>query len=227
MSERAALERLLKEASLEPRLIEPLGHYGALLLAANRRFNLTGASSPEDLVPHLLDSLSIVSYVREPLVDVGSGGGLPAIPLAIATGARVTLIESTTKKGAFLEAALGTLGLAGCVIPERAEFAGRELDLREQFACATARAVSSAPTVLELTAPFLQIGGVAVLQRGQTGDRERNALLDAAPMLGAEVDQEIALGGERRIILVRKTGPTPQRFPRRAGIPEKRPLCFS
>jgi 16S rRNA (guanine527-N7)-methyltransferase len=227
MDERAALAALLADAGVEAPIVDPLAHFGALLLQTNRRFNVSGADSAEKLVPHLLDSLTIVPYVRGPLVDIGSGGGLPAIPIAIATGAHVTMIESTTKKAAFLEAALGTLGLHGRVIPQRAELAGRDPALREQFACATARAVSSAPTVVELSVPFLEVGGTAVLQRGKLDERERNAVIDAAPMLGARLDREIPLEGDRRILLVAKASPTPQRFPRRTGVPEKRPLCVS
>lgn len=227
MDERAALDALLAGAGVETRLAGPLAHYGALLLETNRRFNVSGADTPQELLPHMLDSLSVVPYVRGPLVDVGSGGGLPAIPLAIAAGVEVTLVESTTKKAAFLEASLGTLGLSGHVIPQRAELAGRDPALREQFASATARAVSSAPTVLELVVPFLRLGGTAVLQRGRLDERERNAVRDAAPMLGAELIDEIDLDGERRILLVKKIAPTSQRFPRRTGVPEKRPLCLS
>ena len=203
-----------------------LAHYGELLLETNKQFNLTGADTSAELFPHLLDSLSIVRYVDAPLVDVGSGGGLPAIPLAISTGVPVTLVESVTKKAAFVESALGQLELYGQVIPQRAELAGRDPDLRERFACATARAVSSAPTVLELVVPFLKIGGLAILQRGRLDDRERNAVADAAPMLGAEVEEEVPLDGDRRVLLIRKVAPTPQRFPRRPGVPEKRPLCL-
>lgn len=227
MDERSALADLLRAAGVEERLIDPLAHYGSMLLETNRKFNVSGADTPEELAPHVVDSLSIVPYVQGPLVDVGSGGGLPAIPIAIATGIAVTLVESTSKKAAFLEAALGTLGLQGHVIPQRAELAGRDPALRAQFACATARAVSSAPTVLELVVPFLRIGGVAVLQRGRLDERERNAVVDAAPMLGAELVEEIPLAGERRILLLRKTAPTPDRFPRRTGVPEKRPLCWT
>jgi 16S rRNA (guanine527-N7)-methyltransferase len=225
--DQSRLAALLGVAGVEPRLIEAVAHFGALLLEANRRFNVSGAETPEELAPHILDSLSIAQYVEGPLIDVGSGGGLPAIPVAIARGIEITMVESTTKKAAFLEAALGTLGLRGHVIPQRAELAGRDPSLREQFACATARAVSSAPTVLELTVPFLRLGGIAVLQRGRMDERERNAVADAAPMLGAQVQQEVQLDGERRVLLVRKTGQTPNRFPRRTGIPEKRPLCLS
>ena len=226
MDTRADLASLLSEAGAAPDLIDRLAHYGELLLETNRQFNLTGADSPSELIPHLLDSLSIARYVDAPLLDVGSGGGLPAIPLAISTGVPVTLVESVTKKAAFLEAALGQLQLNGQVIPQRAELAGRDPDLRERFACATARAVSSAPTVMELVIPFLKIGGLAVLQRGKMDSRERDAVADAAPMLGAELAEEVTLEGDRRVLLVRKIATTPQRFPRRPGVPEKRPLCL-
>ncbi|HTU83857.1 MAG TPA: 16S rRNA (guanine(527)-N(7))-methyltransferase RsmG [Candidatus Acidoferrales bacterium] len=217
---------LLEAAGVEARLLAPLAQYAFAILESNRRFNLTGAKTAAELVPHLIDSLSVAPYVREPYVDVGSGAGLPAIPVAIATGARVTLIESTAKKARFLESAMRQLRVHGEVIAERAEVAAHEDRFRERFASATARAVSAAPTVAELVLPLLEAGGVAILQRGAMDARERTALEDAALMLGGEMERELALEGERRILLVRKTGSTPQRFPRRPGVPEKRPLCF-
>lgn len=226
MSERAQLADLLAAAGVDARYLERLAHYGELFLETNRRFNVSGADTPEELAPHILDSLSIAPYVQSPLVDVGSGGGLPAIPIAIVTGVAVTMVESMTKKAAFLESVVAQLGLEGSVVPERAEIAARHDDLRERFACATARAVSGASTVLELALPFVRVGGRAVLQRGKLDDRERNAITDAAPMLGGEVAEEVSLDGERRIVLLRKIAPTPQRFPRRTGVPEKRPLCM-
>jgi 16S rRNA (guanine527-N7)-methyltransferase len=136
------------------------------------------------------------------------------------------MVESTRKKAAFLERAAQLLGIEARIFAERAETAGRRPELRDAFGSSTARAVSSAPTVLELSAPFLRPGGTAVLQRGNMDERERNALADAAPMLGAAVEREVNLDGERRIVLVRKLTATPPRFPRRIGIPEKRPLCL-
>jgi len=202
-----------------------LARYAALVLEANRKFNLTGARSVEEFVPHILDSLTIVPYVRAPYVDVGSGAGLPGIPVAMVTGVRTTLVEATSKKAAFLRGAIAELSLDAEVAAARAEDAGRKPELREQFATATARAIASAPTALELTAPLLAVGGLAILQRGSIDDSERTALEGAALMLGCAVDAEVALEGERRLILVRKTSPTSGRFPRRPGIPEKRPLC--
>ena len=219
--------RLLHEAGLEAPYLERLAAYGTLLLEANRKVNLTGAKTLAALVPHLVDALSVLPFVSAPLVDVGSGGGLPAIPVAIATGIEITMVESTLKKAVFLRSVLAELGLAGRVVSERAELAGHDPELREQFACGTARAVSSSPTVAELVLPFLRVGGTAVLQRGVVDEAERRALADAAPMLGGRLTAEHELEGERRIILIEKLETTPQRFPRRAGIPEKRPLCLT
>jgi 16S rRNA (guanine527-N7)-methyltransferase len=221
-----AVGAALRAAGVAAELADRLAAYGALLLEANRKMNLTGAKDPAALVQHLLDALTLASDVTESLVDVGSGGGLPGIPLALATGARVLLVEPTAKKAAFLERALRECGVAGLAVAERAEVVAREAQYREQFAFATARAVSNAPTVAELTVPFLRIGGRALLQRGVMAPRERQALEDAAPMLGAALVEDRELDGEHRILILEKLHPTEQRFPRRNGVPEKRPLCY-
>lgn len=220
------LRALLEAGGAPLEHLDRLTRYGEAVLEANRQFNLTGAKTAAEFAPHILDSLSIAPQVRESLVDIGSGGGLPAIPLGIVTGVPVTMIESTVKKARFLERILDELGLRGEVIAERAETAGHDSRLREQFATGTARAVSSAPTVVELLLPLIAVGGEAVLQRGVLDERERHALSDAALMLGGAVESESILDGDRRVVLVRKTAPTSARFPRRTGIPEKRPLCF-
>ena len=220
------LEGLLEAAGVEARVAAPLARFGELVLEGNRRANLTGAKSPEELVSHLLDSLTVAPYLREPYVDLGSGAGFPAIPLAIATGARVTMVEATAKKARFLEETLERLGLAGEVLAERAERAGHMVHLRERFASGTARAVASAPTVAELLLPFIAEGGTAIVQRGRFEERERVALEDASLMLGARFESEHELGGDRRIVILRKESATPIRFPRRIGVPEKRPLCM-
>jgi 16S rRNA (guanine527-N7)-methyltransferase len=225
-AEDEALRAALEAAGVGGDVAERLAAYGALLLEANRKVNLTGAKDAEALLPHLLDALTLVNDINDSLVDVGSGGGLPGIPLAIVTGARVVLIEPTAKKAAFLERALLALGVQGEAIAERAEVVARDERFREQFAFATARAVSRAPTVAELTVPFLRLGGRALLQRTVMDPREHQALEDAAPMLGATLVEERELDGDRRILVLEKTCPTEQRFPRRNGVPEKRPLCF-
>jgi 16S rRNA (guanine527-N7)-methyltransferase len=204
---------------------ERLAAFVTLLAEANATHNLTAARTPSELAEHIADALTLLPFVREPLVDVGSGGGFPALPLAIVTGMRATLIESVAKKARFLVMAAAELGLAVEVVVARAEVAAHDPALRERFASATARAVGSLPTVLELTLPFVQVGGSAVLQRGALGEEERRAGADAALMLGAEISEEIPLDGLRRLVIARKLSPTPARLPRRTGIPQKRPLC--
>lgn len=225
-SQESRIEALLEGAQLAPITRERLAQYGELVLEANHRFNLTGAKQAEDLAEHLLDSLSIIPYVREPYVDVGSGPGFPAIPVALATGIEVTMIEATRKKAHFLESVLAELNLAAQVLAERAEIAAHRPELRERFASGTARALGSGPTVAELLLPLLAIGGTAILQRGTLSAEEQIALADASLMLGGTAEAEILVEGSRRIILVRKDGPTPARFPRRIGVPAKRPLCL-
>ncbi len=225
-SARAELNGLLEHAGVEPPLRERLAAYGALLLEANRQLNLTGAKSPKELADHLLDSLTVVPYVRDPLIDVGSGGGLPGVPISLATEVAVTLVEATLKKARFLEMALDRLGLRGAIVATRAEVAAHQDALRERFASGTARAIASAPTVAELLLPFIALEGVAILQRGKFDDAERRALEDACLMLGASLEAETPLDDGRRIVVVRKHSVTPARFPRRSGMPEKRPLCY-
>jgi 16S rRNA (guanine527-N7)-methyltransferase len=202
-----------------------LERYVRLLLEHNARINLTGARDAAAVAEHLRDSLALAPYVRDPLVDVGSGGGFPGIPLAIATGIAVTLIEATLKKARFLEIVADELGLRVTVLAARAETVAQEPGFRERFASVTARAVASAPAVMELTLPFLEIGGLAVLQRGELDYTELIAAADAALILGGGLLEEVALERGRRIVLVGKRAATPGRFPRRPGIPEKRPLA--
>lgn len=222
----ASLPDLLDAGGVEPGVRDRLTRYGRLVLETNRSLNLTGAKTEDDLAPHLLDSLSLLPFLGTDLIDVGSGAGFPAIPLAIASGRPITMVETTQKKAVFLRRMLEELDLEGEVVNERAEVAGHIERLRDRFATGTARAVGSGPTVIELLLPFLATGGLALLQRGKLDDAERAAMSDAAPMLAAAVEAESLIEGDRRILFVRKLGATPQRFPRRSGVPAQRPLCL-
>lgn len=216
----------LRAGGVEEPLAERLALYAALVLEANRRLNLTGAKDGAAFAGHLLDALTLRDDVVSPLIDVGSGNGVPGIPLALATGARVVLLEPIKKRTAFLREALAALGIDGEAFDARAEDAARDPAYREAFRTATARAVASAPTVAELTVPFLALGGHALLQRGSLEEAERNAVADAALVLGAGLIEERPLDGERRILILEKRGTTSLRFPRKNGVPAKRPLCL-
>jgi 16S rRNA (guanine527-N7)-methyltransferase len=205
-----------------------LDQYARLVLEGNRSMNLTAARDEAAIWEHIDDSLTLLPYAASPHVDIGSGAGFPGLVLAIAGAVTVTLIESVTKKARFLEEAAAALDLEVTVVNVRAEEAGRDPHYRERFASASARAVAAAPTVLELTMPLLGLGGVALLQRGRIEEHERRALGDAALMLGGTVEEDVVLAGsrERHIVLVRKQAVTPARFPRRAGMARKHPLCL-
>ena len=208
-----------------PGALPQLARYGELLLEATRVTNLTAARDPEAIAEQIADAFPLARLVDGSLIDIGAGGGLPGIPLAILCKIPITLVDATEKKVAFLSRALHALELDGEAVTGRAETLAHQAQYREQFRHATARAVGAAPTVAELTVPFLALGGTALLQRGTLSDGERDALADAALVLGSEVTEEIGLDGERRIVVISKRAPTPGRFPRRTGVPDKRPLC--
>lgn len=220
-----SLERLLRAEGVDGSWVPLLAVYGELVLSENRRINLTGAKSPEAFVEQLLDSLTLAPYVSGSLVDVGSGAGLPGIPLAIAKDIDVTMVEATAKKARFLERAVAALGIRGTIVAERAEIAAHRDELRERFAAGTGRAVASGTATAELVVPFLRIGGEALLQRGAMSDDDRAALADAALVLGADLREVAEAGPGREIAIIVKGRPTPHRFPRRTGIPTRRPIC--
>lgn len=221
----AELVRLLTQGGLDRAAADRVARYGALLLAANERLNLTGARDAALLTPHLLDALTLAPFVGDSLIDIGTGGGLPGIPLAIVTGTRLVLVDAIAKKITALRRIVEELGLAADLMVGRAEVLGHDPKLRGTFASATARAVGPPSTVAELTLPFVRIGGNALLQRGGFSETERTALDDAALVLGARRVDEVLTGEDRRIVVLRKEVPTVGRFPRRTGVPAKRPLC--
>jgi 16S rRNA (guanine527-N7)-methyltransferase len=203
---------------------ERLALYTRLALEANAKFNLTGARTEPEFAAHIADSLTLLRYVRGPYIDIGSGAGLPGIPVALASGVETMLLEATGKKAKFLAEMIEVLGLNARVVAARAEEAGLDPQWREHFQSATIRAVASAPAALELAAPFLAVGGLAILQRGAAEPGEAEALSLAAEELRCTVGPEFRVAGDRRLVLFRKAGPTPNAFPRRSGIAQKRPL---
>ncbi|GAC1304259.1 MAG: 16S rRNA (guanine(527)-N(7))-methyltransferase RsmG [Vulcanimicrobiaceae bacterium] len=223
-----SVEATLRDLTLGADAIDALDRYTGALLRQTATTNLTAARTIEAVCDHVRDSLALAGLIGEPHVDIGSGGGFPAIPLAIVTRYRMTLVESIGKKAAFLEAVARDLGLPVEVACARAEDLGREASMRGSFASATARAVGALTTVLELAIPLLAIGGVAVIQRGTIESNERRAAQDAVLVLGASIEAELEIpaGGIRRVLIVRKIAQTNARFPRRAGMPAKKPLCL-
>ena len=213
--------------------VERLSQFGDLLI--NCPFNVTSLREPEDIErQHFLDALSLlgVTAVREAreLVDVGSGGGMPAVVLAVALAdTRVVALESVKKKCEFISRVAATLGLENLAVEcARAEDYGRECG-RERFHVAVARAVASLPVLAELCLPLLRVGGTFVAMKGAISNQERMEGGKAIAILGggevSVLSVEPFAGAENRcLVLARKRSPTPSSFPRRAGVPERKPL---
>jgi 16S rRNA (guanine527-N7)-methyltransferase len=210
--------------------------YKRELLDWNERYNLTAITDPVEVeIKHFLDSLSClrVAHFRseDRVVDIGTGAGLPGLPLKIACpNIRLTLVESIRKKADFCEHVIEKLNLGGVeVIHSRAETLGQDESRRASYDWALARAVAVAPVLLEYMLPLLKLNAQAVLQKGSTGPQEIHSANRALAVLGGEVRQiapvELPKVPETRyLILVRKCAATPEKYPRRPGMPAKRPL---
>ena len=204
----------------------------------NRRINLTSVTEYEEVqTRHFLDSLTVSAAIPSPaltgakLLDVGSGAGLPGIPLAIAhPGLNVTLLEATEKKAAFLEHVTGELRLDNIdVLNGRAETLARDAGLRERFDVVVSRAVARLPTLSELTLPFCRVGGMVIAQKARGAEPEIEDAGDAMECLGGSLRDVARVtvpesGVRRLLVTIDKLSSTSDRYPRRPGIPSKRPL---
>jgi 16S rRNA (guanine527-N7)-methyltransferase len=222
--------------SLTEAEVEAYGRHYALLLEHNARAGLTTITDPaEAAVKHYLDSLSCLLArdigPGEEVADVGSGAGFPGLVLAIARPqARCALLESSTKRVAFLRLAVSALALDNVeVVPLRAEEAGRRPEHRERCHLVLARAVARLPVLLEYTLPLARVDGYALLMKGPEAEEEAQASTRALDLLGGRLVDITRLDlpfdmGRRSLVLVKKISPTPPRYPRRPGLPAKRPL---
>ena len=207
-------------------------------LAGYELANVIGTKDRDSiLLEHLLDSLSCLTIAGlqsdGSLIDVGAGGGLPGIPLCIACPyLSVTLLEATEKKVRFLQHAKVELRLTNLTVRHaRAESAGREARFREGFDFSTARALATLPVVLEYCAPLVRTGGKILAMKGRLQEDELSQGVAAARELGAELSETPTVDyrpeltqKERRLLVFDKVSATPARFPRRVGLPKKRPL---
>ena len=207
--------------------------FGDLILGAG--FNVTGVRDPEQIeVLHFLDSLSLLEVgavsSAESIADLGSGAGLPVLVLALARpGMEITAVESQRKKCAYIEKTAETLGITNVTVCcARAEEYGRSTG-REAHDVVVSRALAALPVVAEYSLPLLRLGGVMVAMKGSISDQERTQGLRALGILGADGLDGIRLhpfvGAENRWAYVaRKTRVTPEEYPRRPGVPARRPL---
>jgi 16S rRNA (guanine527-N7)-methyltransferase len=222
--------------ALSSEKLQAFEQYSVGLRTWNKRVNLTAIVQPDEIEEsHFVDSLTIATALPEGtsfagrLLDVGTGGGFPGIPLKIAMPAiELTLLEATGKKVTFLKDIASVLGLADVkVLQGRAEDLGRDLKHREAFDVAVARSLGSFPVALELCLPFVRVGGLFIAQMKGQIQPQISESSGIAALLGAQVEDVFpidVLGGGRVLVMVRKLVQTLDKYPRRPGMPTKRPL---
>jgi 16S rRNA (guanine527-N7)-methyltransferase len=206
------------------------------LLDWNTRFNLTAIENPEQVrSKHFLDSLSCLLVMNDPkpdrVIDVGTGAGFPGIPLKIILpGMQLTLVESVGKKADFCRHIAQKLQLEGVnVIQERAEVLGKSAQHRERYDWATARAVANMPVLMELLLPFVRVGGKALAMKGVSAPTESQTAERAIRLLGGHLQRLVAVNlpgvaDQRYLVVIEKVAATPPAYPRRVGMPAKKPL---
>ena len=225
---------------LNDRQLQQFELYYRELIEWNKKINLTAITDFSGVqVKHFLDSLSITLALTEGdladadfnIIDIGTGAGFPGIPLKIVfPQLELTLVESTSRKVSFLNHVVQKLNLNGLeVVNGRAEDVAHSSLYRERFALAVSRAVAALPTLVELTLPFCRIGGKFVAQKKGECSQEIASAQEAIATLGGELDQvkkiEIkAFDDERYLVIIDKICPTPGKYPRRPGLPGRRPI---
>lgn len=205
--------------------------YAELLKDWNTRINLTAITDDEEIkVKHFQDSLTILPYIKEgTLADIGTGAGFPGLPVAIERpDISVTLVDSLEKRVKFLQCVVDTLELKNVkCIHARAEDFGRDPDFREKFDYVTARAVASMPVLLEYCLPLLKNKGHFVAMKGANADEEKfDTALNALGGKLVETNKFILpdTDMQRCIFVVEKRGTMSPKYPRKAGLPSKKPL---
>ena len=224
---------------LDLRQLEQFQIYYQEILDWNKRVNLTAITSYEDVqIKHFLDSLTVTLAWPEPigsavsrLIDVGTGVGIPGIPLKILfPDMTLVLLDSTAKKAAFLHYFKDKLGLDDVeIVVGRAEEVAHDTRYREKFDMVLSRSVASLPALVELALPFGSVGGCFIAQKKGDIDSEISQAARTINLLGGnlrevkKVDLAEFTDG-RRLVIIDKLAPTPSQYPRRPGMPTKRPI---
>jgi 16S rRNA (guanine527-N7)-methyltransferase len=222
--------------TLSPYQLTLLETYRQELESWNEKYSLTAINDPEKVrVKHFLDSFSPWLVMKDTtinrLIDVGTGAGFPGIPLKILIpDCEVVLVDSVSKKTEFCQHIIDKLKLQGIqAIHSRVERLARDEEFRESFDWGIARAVARLDTLSEYLLPFVKIGGSMLAMKGAQGPSETQEAQRALQILGGDLTRvvQLILPGvteDRYLITIKKIASTPDKYPRRIGVPNKRPL---
>ena len=209
-------------------------NYMNLLIEWNKKINLTAITEPNEIIlKHFVDSLTISKYISDGtrVVDVGTGAGFPGIPLKIVRqDVEITLLDSLQKRINFLDEVIRELNLEKIeTIHSRVEDFGKDKRYREKFDIATSRAVANLATLSEYLLPLVKVGGKVISMKGSLIEEELENSKNAIKILGGKIEKvdEFNLPNSdisRNIVLIDKIKETPNKYPRKAGEPSKKPL---
>lgn len=213
---------------------EEFEKYKDLLLEWNEKINLTAITEEDDIIlKHFIDSMTILKHIDEnsSIVDVGTGAGFPGIPVKIANPSiNVTLVDSLNKRLIFLEEVIKNLNLEKIkTVHSRAEEFGQNKIYREKFDIATSRAVANLSVLVEYLLPLVKVGGKCICMKGSDIEEELQNSKEAIKTLGGQIEkiEEFTLPEsdiKRNIIVIKKIKQTPNKYPRKPGVPSKDPL---
>lgn len=216
--------------SLSKETQKKLCAFGQAVVEQNKVMNLTAITEPEQVAKlHLLDSVSLLSFMNmagKKVIDVGCGAGFPGVPLKIACPEmKLTLLDSLGKRMNWLEQVLPTLGVEAECVTARAEEAVETC--REQYDIATSRAVARLNILLELTAPYVKVGGYVLAMKGTAAQEELSEAKSAIAKLGLKLEQVVEFPVDdtaHTVIVLKKVAPTPKTYPRRYAKIKQMPL---
>lgn len=240
MDKQGFVSDLINEASknnifIDEQTAVKIEQFKSILLEWNEKINLTRITDSDDFIKkHVIDSLMVINRVcvkkDSKIIDIGTGPGIPGILIKLLRpDLHVSLLESQRKKANFIQYALEQMKLTDVIIiNDRAENAAKKRDFREKYDIAVARAVSSLNVLLELCLPFVRIGGTFVAMKGEDPKQEISEAKNSIRVLKGKIEEIIdySLDNEnkRTLVLIKKIGKTPADYPRRPGIPAKKPL---
>ena len=227
--------------NLHKEQIKKFSRYLELLIQWNQKINLTSLKTPQEIIiKHFLDSISCIKVITKyinieeiSIIDVGTGAGFPGIPIKITCPSiRLYLLEARKKKTIFLEKIIEEMNFQQVeILDGRAEAFGKCPNYREKYDIALSRAVAPLNTLSEYCLPLVRVGGLFIAQKGRSYNEEIDKALKTVQLLGGELigveNVRIPfINQERYLLVIKKIKGTPLKYPRKEGLPQKRPLYF-